>query len=79
MVGKGTIIIKGINNRDIKNRSLAFKNNIPFINCISKVNNVLIDNALDLDIVIPMYSLIEYSKDYENTTGVIAYNKFSIA
>ena len=69
MVGKGTIIIKGINNRDIKNRSLAFKNNIPFINCISKVNNVLIDNALDLDIVIPMYSLIEYSKDYENTTG----------
>ena len=69
MVGKGTIIIKGINNRDIKNRSLAFKNNVPFINCISKVNNVLIDNALDLDIVIPMYSLIEYSKDYEKTTG----------
>ena len=69
MVGKGTIIIKGINNRDIKNRSLAFKNNVPFINCISKVNNVLIDNALDLDIVIPMYSLIGYSKNYEKTTG----------
>ena len=69
MVGKRTIIIKDINNRDIKNRSLAFKNNVPFINCISKVNNVLIDNALDLDIVIPMYSLIEYSKNYEKTTG----------
>ena len=69
MVGKRTIIIKDINNRDIKNRSLAFKNNVPFINCISKVNNVLIDNALDLDIVLPMYSLIEYSKDYEKTTG----------
>ena len=69
MVGKGTIIIKVINNRNIKNRSLAFKNNVPFINCISKVNNVLIDNALDLDIVIPMYSLIEYSKNYEKTTG----------
>ena len=69
MVGKRTIIIKDINNRDIKNRSLAFKNNVPFINCISKVNNVLIDNALDLDSVIPMYSLIEYSKDYEKTTG----------
>ena len=69
MVGKRTIIIKDINNRDIKNRSLAFKNNVPFINCISKVNNVLIDSALDLDIVIPMYSLIEYSKDYEKTTG----------
>ena len=69
MVGKGTIIIKVINNRNIKNKSLAFKNNVPFINCISKVNNVLIDNALDLDIVIPMYSLIEYSKNYEKTTG----------
>ena len=69
MVGKRTIIIKDINNRDMKNRSLAFKNNVPFINCISKVNNVLIDNALDLDIVIPMYSLIEYSKNYEKTTG----------
>ena len=69
MVGKRTIIIKDINNRDIKNRSLAFKNNVPFVNCISKVNNVLINNALDLDIVIPMYSLIEYSKDYEKTTG----------
>ena len=40
-------------------KKLAFKNNAPFTNCISKINNVLIDNAEDLDIVIPMYNLIE--------------------
>ena len=52
---------------DIRNR-LAFKNNTPFTNCISKINNVLIDNAEDLDIVIPMYNLLEYSKNYRKTT-----------
>ena len=42
---------------DIKNRSLAFKNNAPFTNCISKINNVLIDNAEDLDVVMPMNTI----------------------
>ena len=69
IVVSGPITIKGHNNRDIKNRSLAFKNNSPFINCISKINNVLIDNAEDLDTVIAMYSLFEYSKNYGKTTG----------
>ena len=41
----------------IKNRSLAFKNNAPFTNCISKINNVLIDNAEDLDVVMPMNTI----------------------
>ena len=45
-----------------KNRPVAFKNNVPFTNCISKINNLLIDNAGDLDFVMPMYNLIEYSK-----------------
>ena len=54
---------------DTRNRFLAFKNNAPFTNCISKINNVLIDNAEDLDIVIPMYNLLEYSKNYRKTTG----------
>ena len=44
---------------DIRNKFLAFKNNAPFTNFISKMNNVLIDNAEDLDIVIPMYNLLE--------------------
>ena len=39
---------------EIKNRSLAFKNNAPSISCISKINGVLIENAEDLDIVMPM-------------------------
>ena len=66
---KETIIIDGGNNQDIKKRSLALKNNAPFISCIAKINNVLIDNAEDLDVVMPKYNLIEYSKNYRNTRG----------
>ena len=54
---------------DIRNRFLAFKNNAPFTNCISKINNGLIDHVEDLDVVMPMYNLIEYSKNYRKTTG----------
>ena len=64
---KGTITVTGANNRD--NRPLVFKSNDPFISCISKINNVLTDNAKYLDVVMPMYSLIEYSKSYKKTTG----------
>ena len=62
---KGDITLTKTNTRrsiDRRNRLLAFKNNAPFTNYISKINNVLIDNAEDLDIVIPMYNLLEYSK-----------------
>ena len=52
LVVNGTIIMEGKNNRDIKSRSVAFKNNAPFINCISKINNVLIDNAEILDVLL---------------------------
>ena len=52
---------------EIKN--LAFKNNAPFINCISKINGVKIDNAEDLGVVMPMHNLLEYSKNYRKTTG----------
>ena len=48
---------------------LVFKNNASFINCISKINGGQIDNAEDLDIVMPMYNLLEYSKNYRKTTG----------
>ena len=53
----------------VKNRPLAFKNNAPFVGCISKINNTLIDNVEDLDVAMPMYNLIEYSKNYRKTTG----------
>ena len=52
-----------------RNKSVAFKNNAPFINCISKINGIKIDNAEDLDVVMPMYNLLEYSKNYRKTTG----------
>ena len=48
---------------------MVFKNNAPFINCVSKINGVKIDNAEDLDVVMPMYNLLEYSKNYKKTTG----------
>ena len=52
-----------------RNIEVTFKNNAPFINCNSKINGVKIDNAEDLDVVIPMYNLLEYSKNYKKTTG----------
>ena len=72
IVVKGTITLTKTDERrfiDIRNRFSAFKNNAPFANCISKINNVLIGNAEDLDVVMPMYNLLEYSKNYRKTTG----------
>ena len=48
---------------------MTLKNNAPFISCISKINGELVENAEDLDIVMPMYNLLEYSKNYEKTSG----------
>ena len=66
---KGDITLKGDNDANKQNKNLAFKNNAPFINCISIINGIKIDNAEDLDVVMPMYNLIEYSKNYRKTTG----------
>ena len=51
------------------NKKVIFKNCAPFTNCISKINNKQIDNAEYIDIVMPMYNLIEYSDDYLKTSG----------
>ena len=68
IVVKGTITV--INPDDAKrNKNVALKNNAPFLNCISKINGEKIDNAEDLDVVMPMYNLLEYSKSYRKTTG----------
>ena len=50
-------------------KKLVFKNNAPFINCVSKINGVKIDNVEDLGLVMPMYNLLECSKNYRKTTG----------
>ena len=60
---KGKITITDPNN-DAYEKKLAFKNNVLFVSCISKINNTLTDNAEDLDIVMPIYNLLEYSKNY---------------
>ena len=49
----------------ILKKELTLKNNAPFISCISKINNELVENAEDLYIVMPIYNLLEYSKNYE--------------
>ena len=56
------------NNANEKNKNLAFKNNAPFINCILKIDNEKTDNAEDLDVIMPMYNLLKYSKNYRKTT-----------
>ena len=68
IVVKGTITVTNSNNPQ-RNKTVVFKDNAPFINCISKINGVKIDNAEDLDVVMPMYNLLEYSKNYRKTTG----------
>ena len=48
---------------------LAFKNCAPFIKCITKIDGTIMDDAEDLDMVIPMHNLSEYSSSYYDTTG----------
>ena len=75
---KGTITVTapGANNdanniRDKRNRSVILKNNAPFVSCITRINGELIEDADDLDIVMFMYNLLEYSKNYRKTIGLL--------
>ena len=70
---KGTITVnstaaQGATANNI-NKKVIFKNCAPFTNYISEINNTQIDNAKDIDIVMPMYNLIEYSDNYAKPTG----------
>ena len=51
------------------NKKVIFKNCAPFNNCISEINNTQVDNAKDIDIVMPMYNLIEQSDNYSKKSG----------
>ena len=72
---KGTVTITGAGvdaaarQAGERDKGVAFKNCAPFINCISEINNTQVDSAQDIDIIMPMYNLIEYSDNYEKTTG----------
>ena len=72
---KGTITITGTGNdaatrqADERDKDVTLKNCAPFTKCISRINNTDIDNNKDIDIVMPMYNLIEYSDNYAKTSG----------
>ena len=72
---KGTITITGIGNddngrhADERNKALMFKDCVLFTKSISRINVIDTDNAQDIDIVMPMYKLIEYSDNYSKTSG----------
>ena len=74
---KGAITITGAvddadqRHGDKRNKGAKFKSCAPITNCNSEINNTEIDNAKDkdIDIVMPMYSLIGYSDNYSKTSG----------
>ena len=72
---KGTITITGegaaaaAERADERDKEVTFKNCAPFTKCISRINNTDIDNAHDIDIVMPMYNVIDYSDSYSKTSG----------
>ena len=70
---KGTISVNNTAAADAAanntNKKVTFKNCAPFTNCISEIYNTQIDNAKNIDIIMPMYNLIEYSANYAKTTG----------
>ena len=54
---------------------VAFKNCAPFTKCITKINGTTIDDAENLGLVMPMCNLIEYSKNYSDTTFMILFQR----
>ena len=77
---KGTItvngVVNGVENEILRrNRLLILKNNAPFVSCMTKINNEFIEDSDDLDIVIPTYNLLKYSKNYRKTIGSL-YNYY---
>ena len=57
------------NDDNVYNRKVSLKNSTTFFNCTLKINSQLIEDAQDLDIVIPMYNLLYYSKKFRKTAG----------
>ena len=68
IVVTGKITVTNPNNSGY-DKKLALKNNAPFLSCVLKINNTLVENAEDLDPVMPMYNLLEYRRNYRKTTG----------
>ena len=69
IVVKRRIIVAGANNDNRRIKKLTFKNNTLFRSHISKIINTFIENAEDLNLVMPMYNLLEYSGNYSMKSG----------
>ena len=54
---------------DERNKEGISKNCTPFTKCISNTNNTQIDYAKDIDVVMSMYNLIEYTQNYSKISG----------
>ena len=69
---KGTITVpnpKTVAVTNIRNIKIIFKNFAPFTDCISEINNAQVDDAKDIDVVMPMYNLIKCSDICLKTSG----------
>ena len=75
ILAKGTKTINGAEDNaaarqaDERSKGIIFKDCAPFTKCISRMYNTEIDNVQDIDVVMPMYNLIEYSDIYSKTSG----------
>ena len=69
VVVKGRITVEGDNNAKTRNKMLIFNKNTPLRSRISKINSTFIDSAEDLDNVMPMHNLLEYSANYSMASG----------
>ena len=69
VVVKGVKAVEDTINAKKRNKVLDYKSNALFRSCISKINNRIINNAEDLNIVTPMYNLLEYGDNYSMTSG----------
>ena len=68
---KGTLDLGVAVNNAMTQKGVVFKNNAPFRSCISKINNIFLDNSEDFDNVILVYNLLEYSDNYSMTSKAL--------
>ena len=75
IIAKETIAVANIAAKDqtnnVTNKKVTFENYAPFTNCVSKINKTQVDDAHDIDVVIPMYNVIGYRYNYSKTFGIL--------
>ena len=75
ILAKGTIAVTNTAAQgagsNAASKKVIFKKCAPFINCMSRINNLQEDDAHDIDVVMPLYNLMEYSDNYSKTSGIL--------